>query len=121
MRRRGEMRKHGVAVEPAKVYWAKAAAGVVVLGFFAYLLAKPSGGLPIVLAVAACFIGGAAVTGGAGKISGAMIGALIRGVLNIGLSILAVDPSWQMTIKGLVLLAAVAFDLVCKKRGAAVA
>lgn len=50
-----------------------------------------------------------------------MIGALIMDVLNIGLSILAVDPSWQMTIKGLVLLAAVAFDLVSEKRGAAAA
>lgn len=72
-------------------------------------------------AIAACFIGGAAVTGGVGKISGAMIGALIMGVLNIGLSILAVDPSWQMAIKGLVLLGAVAFDLVAKKRSLAAA
>ena len=69
-------------------------------------------------AIAACFIGGAAVTGGVGKISGAMIGALIMGVLNIGLSILAVDPAWQQAIKGIVLLGAVAFDLVNKKRAA---
>ena len=67
-------------------------------------------------AIAACFIGGAAVTGGSGKISGAMIGALIMGVLNMGLSILAVDPAWQQAIKGLVLLGAVAFDLVNRAR-----
>lgn len=70
-------------------------------------------------AIAACFVGGAAVTGGTGKISGAMIGALIMGVLNIGLSILAVDPAWQQAIKGLVLLAAVAFDLMNKRRAGA--
>ena len=69
-------------------------------------------------AIAACFIGGTAVTGGVGKVSGAMIGALIMGVLNMGLSIMNVDPSWQKAIKGLVLLAAVAFDLINKRRAA---
>ncbi|MBC7290665.1 MAG: sugar ABC transporter permease [Actinotalea sp.] len=67
-------------------------------------------------AIAACFIGGAAVTGGIGRISGAIVGALIMGVLNMGLSIMAVDPAWQQAIKGLVLLLAVAFDLVNKRR-----
>lgn len=69
-------------------------------------------------AIAACFIGGTAVTGGVGKVSGAIIGALIMGVLNMGLSIMSVDPAWQQTIKGLVLLAAVAFDLINKRRAA---
>ncbi|GAB4084238.1 sugar ABC transporter permease [Myceligenerans cantabricum] len=69
-------------------------------------------------AIAACFIGGCAVRGGVGKISGAMIGALIMGVLNMGLSILAVDSAWQQTIKGLVLLLAVAFDVISKRRRA---
>lgn len=67
-------------------------------------------------AIAACFIGGAAVTGGIGRISGAIVGALIMGVLNMGLSIMSVDPAWQMAIKGLVLLLAVAFDLLNKRR-----
>ena len=67
-------------------------------------------------AIAACFIGGTAVTGGVGKVSGAIIGALIMGVLNMGLSIMSVNPAWQQAIKGLVLLAAVAFDLVNKRR-----
>ncbi|AEI12812.1 multiple monosaccharide ABC transporter permease [Cellulomonas gilvus] len=67
-------------------------------------------------AIAACFIGGAAVTGGIGRISGAIVGALIMGVLNMGLSIMVVDPAWQQAIKGLVLLAAVAFDLINKRR-----
>lgn len=67
-------------------------------------------------AIAACFIGGAAVTGGVGRIVGAIVGALIMGVLNMGLSIMGVDPSWQFIIKGLVLLLAVAFDLINKMR-----
>ena len=68
-------------------------------------------------AIAAVFIGGAAVQGGVGTVVGAVIGALVMGVLNMGLSILSVDAAWQMAIKGLVLLLAVAFDLVNKRRG----
>lgn len=68
--------------------------------------------------IAACFIGGAAVTGGIGRVTGAVIGALIMGVLNMGLSIMGVDPSWQQIIKGLVLTLAVAFDLINKSRAA---
>jgi len=67
-------------------------------------------------AIAAVFIGGAAVTGGVGTVVGAVIGALVMGVLNMGLSILSVDAAWQMTIKGLVLLLAVAFDIFNKRR-----
>ncbi|MBR22020.1 MAG: sugar ABC transporter permease [Leifsonia sp.] len=68
-------------------------------------------------AIAAVFIGGAAVTGGVGTVIGAVIGGLIMGVLNMGLSILSVDAAWQQTIKGLVLLLAVAFDVLSKRRG----
>jgi len=67
-------------------------------------------------AIAAVFIGGAAVSGGVGKISGAVIGALVMGVLNQGLSIMGVDSAWQQVIKGLVLLAAVAFDVTNRRR-----
>ncbi|WP_127841327.1 multiple monosaccharide ABC transporter permease [Actinomyces wuliandei] len=70
-------------------------------------------------AIAAAYIGGAAVSGGVGRVSGAIIGALIMGVLNMGLSIMAVDSAWQQAIKGLVLLVAVAVDVVGKRRGAA--
>ena len=68
-------------------------------------------------AIAAVFIGGAAVQGGVGTVTGAVIGGLVMGVLNMGLSILSVDAAWQMAIKGLVLLLAVAFDLMNKRRG----
>ncbi len=69
-------------------------------------------------AIAACFIGGTAVTGGVGRVSGAIVGALIMGVLNMGLSIMSVNPAWQQAIKGLVLLLAVAFDLLNKRKAA---
>lgn len=69
-------------------------------------------------AIAAVFIGGAAVQGGVGTVVGAVIGGLVMGVLNMGLSILSVDASWQMAIKGLVLLLAVAFDIFNKRRSA---
>lgn len=68
-------------------------------------------------AIAAVFIGGAAVQGGVGTVTGAVIGGLVMGVLNMGLSILSVDAAWQQAIKGLVLLLAVAFDLINKRRG----
>lgn len=67
-------------------------------------------------AIAAAFIGGTAVSGGVGKISGAIIGALIMGVLNMGLSILSVDAAWQQAIKGLVVMIAVAADLISSRR-----
>ena len=66
-------------------------------------------------AIAAVFIGGAAVQGGVGTVVGAVIGGLVMGVLNMGLSILSVDAAWQMAIKGFVLLLAVAFDVFNKR------
>lgn len=60
--------------------------------------------------------GGAAVSGGIGKVSGAIVGALVMGVINMGLSILSVDSAYQQAIKGLVVLFAVAFDLATQKR-----
>lgn len=67
-------------------------------------------------AIAACFIGGASATGGIGTVIGAIIGALVMGVLNNGMSIMGIGIDWQMTIKGFVLLMAVAFDVFSKNR-----
>src|SRR5690554_1286978 len=69
-------------------------------------------------AIAACFIGGAAVTGGVGKVTGAMIGGLIMAVMSNGMQIMGVDQSVQQVVKGLVLLLAVAFDVYNKRRAA---
>ncbi|WP_067839438.1 multiple monosaccharide ABC transporter permease [Amphibacillus sediminis] len=67
-------------------------------------------------AIAAAVIGGASLTGGIGTVVGAVIGALIMGVLNNGMSLLGVGIDWQQAIKGLVLLGAVAFDILNKKK-----
>jgi len=67
-------------------------------------------------AISAAFIGGAAVQGGVGTIAGAIIGGLIIGVLNNGMSILGIGIDWQQAVKGFVLLLAVAFDVFNKRR-----
>ncbi|MDR2741015.1 MAG: sugar ABC transporter permease [Treponema sp.] len=67
-------------------------------------------------AIAACYVGGSAVSGGIGTIIGAVVGGLFIGVLNNGMSILGVSTDWQQAIKGFVLLAAVAFDLTSKMK-----
>ncbi|GLC32205.1 multiple monosaccharide ABC transporter permease [Clostridium omnivorum] len=82
--------------------------------------ASPQAGLNFELdAIAACFIGGASAYGGVGTVVGAIIGALVMGVLNNGMSILGIGSDWQMSIKGLVLLIAVAFDVISKKKSKA--
>lgn len=70
-------------------------------------------------AIAAAFIGGAAVQGGVGKVVGAITGGLIMGVINNGMSLLGAPSERVMLIKGLVLLAAVAFDIWAKRRAGA--
>lgn len=67
-------------------------------------------------AIAACYIGGASASGGIGTIVGAIIGGLVMGVLNNGMSILGIGIDWQQAIKGLVLLTAVAFDAYTKAK-----
>lgn len=67
-------------------------------------------------AIAACFIGGASASGGIGTVIGTIIGALVMGVLNNGMSIMGIGSDWQMTIKGFVLLMAVAFDIISKNK-----
>ncbi|MBB1198502.1 sugar ABC transporter permease [Curtobacterium flaccumfaciens] len=94
-----------------------ALAGVVFTGQLN--LAAPGAGNGFELdAIAAVFIGGAAVTGGIGTVPGAIVGGLIIGLLNNGMSILGVGTEFQSLIKGLVLLAAVAFDVFNKRRAA---
>ena len=81
--------------------------------------ANPKAGVNFELdAIAAAFIGGAAVTGGVGTVIGAIIGGLVMGVLNNGMSLESISIDWQQAIKGLVLLAAVGFDVWNKKRTA---
>ena len=94
-------------------------AGVAGMVFTAYLnAANPKDGVGFELdAIAAVFIGGAAVAGGIGTVSGSMVGGLVMGVLNLGLANLSVDSNFIQIIKGMVLLLAVAFDVRSKIQG----
>ncbi|MBL0374639.1 sugar ABC transporter permease [Rhizobium sp. KVB221] len=80
--------------------------------------ATPKAGVGFELdVIAACFIGGASASGGVGKITGAVIGAFIMGVMNNGMSIMGLGIDYQQLVKGLVLLAAVYFDVYNKRKG----
>jgi putative multiple sugar transport system permease protein len=79
--------------------------------------ANPTAGNQFELdAIAAAFIGGAAVQGGVGKVVGAITGGLIMGVINNGMSLIGAPSEQVMLVKGAVLLAAVAFDVWTKRR-----
>src|SRR5690554_7112489 len=79
--------------------------------------ASPQAGQSFELdAIAACFIGGASAYGGIGTVGGTLIGAMIVGVLNNGMSIMGISSNAQQVVKGLVLLAAVAFDVMGKQK-----
>lgn len=79
--------------------------------------AGPTAGMSFELdAIAAAFIGGAAVQGGVGKVVGAITGGLIMGVINNGMSLIGAPSERVMLVKGLVLLIAVAYDVWTKRR-----
>ncbi|XUM19560.1 multiple monosaccharide ABC transporter permease [Bradyrhizobium oligotrophicum S58] len=79
--------------------------------------ATPKAGLGFELdVIAACFIGGASAYGGVGRVGGAVIGAMIMGVMNNGMSILGIGIDYQQVIKGLVLLGAVCIDVYNQRR-----
>ena len=67
-------------------------------------------------AIASCFIGGASAYGGSGTVGGVMVGAVLLGVINQGMSIYGLQYQWQYVVKGVVLLAAVIFDVVSNKK-----
>jgi len=79
--------------------------------------ATPKAGVGFELdVIAACFIGGASATGGVGKVTGAVIGAFIMGVMNNGMSILGLGIDYQQVVKGVVLVAAVFVDIYNKNK-----
>ena len=67
-------------------------------------------------AIAACFIGGASAYGGEGNVFGIVIGALLMGVINMGMSIMGVEANYQKVVKGLVVLIAIIFDVMSNKK-----
>ena len=92
-----------------------AVAGLVVAGRLN--AATPKAGTNFELdAIAACYIGGASASGGVGTVLGTIVGGLVMGVLNNGMSIMGVSVDWQQAIKGMVLLAAVCFDVYTKSK-----
>ncbi|MGG5372293.1 multiple monosaccharide ABC transporter permease [Enterococcus sp. AZ196] len=79
--------------------------------------ATPQAGTSLELdAMASVYFGGASTSGGIGTITGAIVGGLVMGVLNNGMSILGIGVDWQQAIKGLILLLAVVLDIYNKKR-----
>ena len=79
--------------------------------------ATPKAGFGMELdVIAAVFIGGASMSGGSGKIVGAVVGAFIMGVMNNGMSIMGIGIDYQQMIKGRVLLAAVIFDVYNRQK-----
>ena len=66
-------------------------------------------------AISSCFIGGASAYGGVGTVPGVIIGAVLMGVINLGMSVMGIDQNFQKVVKGAVLLAAVIFDVVSKR------
>ncbi|MDR1374398.1 MAG: sugar ABC transporter permease, partial [Treponema sp.] len=87
-----------------------AVAGVVFAGRLNAATPKAGSGFELD-AIAACYIGGASSTGGFGTVSGAILGGLIMGLLNNGMSIMGINVDWQQAIKGVVLLIAVLLDI----------
>ncbi len=79
--------------------------------------ASPQAGQSFELdAIGACFLGGASAYGGVGTVGGTLIGALFMGVLNNGMSIMGISSNVQQVVKGLVLLLAVAADVISKNK-----
>ena len=69
-------------------------------------------------AIAACVVGGVSAYGGSGNVFGMVVGATLIGVINLGMSLMGIDANWQKVVKGIVLLAAVVFDIVANKKNA---
>jgi putative multiple sugar transport system permease protein len=95
-----------------------AAAALICVARFAS--AQPTAGEGYEMdAIASCFIGGASAYGGTGTVKGAFIGAIFIGVLNNGMSMMGIDTNAQKIVKGLVLLAAVLFDVMSNRKARA--
>jgi putative multiple sugar transport system permease protein len=106
-------------IDPRKVYFWAYFLMSVLAGFSGLLVAARIGSVDGNMgnsyemdAIGACFIGGASAYGGSGTVPGIMIGAILLGVINQGMSIYGLPDEWQYVIKGAVLLVAVIFDVV---------
>jgi len=93
-------------------------AGLAGLVFTGYMnSALPQAGQLFELdAIAAVFIGGASMSGGIGTVIGAIVGGLVMGVINNGMSLMNIGADWQYVVKGLVLLFAVFYDIYTRRK-----
>ena len=66
-------------------------------------------------AISACVVGGVSAYGGSGSVLGMVVGATLIGVINLGMSLMGIDANWQKVVKGVVLLAAVVFEIMNNK------
>ena len=110
-------------VKTRNVYWFAYASIGLMAGLAGILTAARAKGIDPTYgegyemdAIASCFIGGASAYGGIGKVSGMIIGAVLMGVINQGMNMVGVDSNFQKVVKGLVLLAAVIFDVMSKRQ-----
>ena len=110
-------------VKTRNVYWFAYANMGLLAGLAGILVAARAKGIDPTYgegyemdAIASCFIGGASAYGGIGKVSGMIIGAVLMGVINQGMSIMGVDANYQKVVKGIVLLVAVVFDVMSKRQ-----
>ena len=110
-------------VKTRNVYWFAYASIGLMAGLAGILTAARAKGIDPTYgegyemdAIASCFIGGASAYGGTGKVSGMIIGAVLMGVINQGMNMVGVDSNLQRVVKGLVLLAAVIFDVTSKRQ-----
>ena len=106
-------------IDPRKVYFWAYFLMSVLAGFSGLLVAARIGSVDGNMgnsyemdAIASCFIGGASAYGGSGNVPGIMVGAILLGVINQGMSIYGLPDQWQYVVKGAVLLVAVIFDVV---------
>ncbi|SHI23003.1 putative multiple sugar transport system permease protein [Sporobacter termitidis DSM 10068] len=110
-------------IDTKKVYFAAYCSMSILAGFSGLLMAARIGSVSgdtgytyEMDAIGACFIGGASAYGGSGTIPGVIIGAILLGVINQGMSIYGLDNNWQYVVKGIVLMIAVVFDVVSNKK-----
>ena len=81
--------------------------------------ASPTGGTGFELqAIAAAFIGGASPSGGIGKVTGSLIGALVMSSLTNGMNLMGLGSSYQFIIQGIILVLAVIFDITTREQSA---
>ena len=90
-------------------------AGLVFTGYMNSALPQ-AGNLFELDAIAACYIGGASASGGIGTIIGAIVGGLVMGTINNGMSLMNIGADWQYVVKSLVLLFAVFYDIYTRRK-----